>query len=56
MVALRYAQIDLRPPTCLKDREPITLWAIHIREQSPSPNEEPIEWFLLTTCDITDNE
>ncbi|MEJ2330971.1 MAG: hypothetical protein P8Z33_14240, partial [Gammaproteobacteria bacterium] len=21
-----------------------------------SPNEEPIEWFLLTTCDITDDE
>ncbi len=33
----------------------MTLWAIHICEQSPPPNEKPIEWFLLTTCDITDD-
>ena len=55
-VALRYAQVDLLPPAYLKDKAPITLWAIHIREQSPPPNEKPIEWFLLTTCDITDDE
>ena len=55
-VALRYAQVDLLPPNYLKDKAPITLWAIHIREQSPPPNEKPIEWFLLTTCDITDDE
>ena len=34
----------------------MTLWAIHIREQSPPSNEKPIEWFLLTTCDITNDE
>ena len=55
-VALRYAQVDLLPPAYLKGKAPITLWAIHIREQAPPPNEEPIEWFLLTTCDITDDE
>jgi hypothetical protein len=55
-LALRYRQVDLLPPTYLKDKAPITLWAIHIREPSPPPNEKPIEWFLLTTCDITDDE
>ena len=54
-VALRYRQVDLLPPAYFKDKAPITLWAIHIREQSPPPNEKPIEWFLLTTCDITDD-
>ncbi|MDH3242819.1 MAG: IS4 family transposase [Alphaproteobacteria bacterium] len=55
-VALRYRQIDLLPPTYHKDKAPITLWAIHIREPSPPPNEQPIEWFLLTTCDIAGDE
>ena len=55
-VALRYRQVALIPPAYLQDKVPITLWAIHIREQSPPPNEKPIEWFLLTTCEIADDE
>jgi hypothetical protein len=55
-VALGYRQVDLLPPAYLKGKTPITLWAIHIRELSPPPNEKPLEWFLLTTCDITDDE
>jgi hypothetical protein len=55
-VALCYRQVDLLPPAYLKDKAPITLSAIHIGELSPPPNEKPLEWFLLTTCDITDDE
>jgi hypothetical protein len=55
-VALAYRQLDLLPPGYLKGKVPMTLWAIHIRELSPPPNEKPLEWFLLTTCDITDDE
>jgi hypothetical protein len=55
-VALCYRQVDLLPPGYLKGKVPKTLWAIHIRELSPPPNEKPLEWFLLTTCDITDDE
>ncbi len=55
-IALRYRQVDLLPPAYFKDKVPITLWAIHIRELSPPPNEKPVEWYLLTTCDITDDE
>jgi hypothetical protein len=55
-VAVRYRKVDLLPPAYLKGKSPITLWAIHIRELLPPPNETPIEWFLLTTCDITDDE
>ena len=44
------------PPSHLKDEGPIQLWAIHVCEPSPPANEKPVEWFLLTTCDITDNE
>jgi len=52
-VALRYQQIELRPSAYHKGKAPIKLWAIHLRETSPPSNEKPIEWFLLTTCDIT---
>ena len=55
-VALCYRQVDLLPPSYLKGKVPKTLWAIHIRELSPPPNAKPLEWFLLTTCDITDDE
>ncbi len=55
-VELRYQQVTLLPPNHLKDKAPIRLWAIHISEPSPPSNEKPVEWFLLTTCDITDNE
>ena len=55
-VALRYRQVDLLPPSALKGKAPITLWAIHIRELAPPPHDKPLEWFLLTTCDSTDDE
>ncbi|GAB6044388.1 hypothetical protein JCM17961_50780 [Endothiovibrio diazotrophicus] len=55
-VDLRYRPIQLLAPSYHKDKAPITLWAIHLREQAPPPNEKPIEWFLLTTREITDDE
>ncbi|MCP3885246.1 MAG: IS4 family transposase [Propionibacteriaceae bacterium] len=55
-VALRYRQVTVFPPTQHKDKAPIELWVIHVSEPSPPANEKPLEWFLLTTCDITDNE
>jgi len=55
-VELRYRQVTLLPPSHLKDKEPIQLWAIHVCEPSPPANEKPLEWLLLTTCEITDPE
>lgn len=52
-VALRYRQIELRPPPYHKGKEPITLWAVHVLETSPPADATPVEWFLLTTCEIT---
>ena len=53
---LRYQQIDLRPPDYLKDKEPIPLWIIHMAEQDAPAGVNPIEWFLLTTMEITSPE
>jgi hypothetical protein len=55
-VTLRYRQITLPVPERLKDRTPITLWMIHIREDLPPEDARPLEWFLLTTGDIKTSE
>ena len=46
-VALRYQQVDLRPPPDQKDKAVIKLWMVHICEETPPPGEKPLEWFLL---------
>jgi hypothetical protein len=55
-VELRYQQLTLLPPSHLKDKEPVQLWAIHVCEPTPPANEKPLAWFLLSTCEITDPE
>jgi hypothetical protein len=54
-VALRYQQIELRPPPDHKDKVAIKLWVVHICEETPPPGEKPLEWFLLTTLAVTNN-
>ena len=55
-VELRYQQVTLLPPSTLKGAQPVQLWAIHVSEPAPPVGEKPIEWMLLSTCDITDIE
>ena len=52
-VALRHRRIEFRPPPYHKEKEPITLWVVHVIETSPPADGKPIEWFLLTTREIT---
>ncbi len=52
-VSIRYVQVSFNPASHLKDKEPMTVWAIHVCENNPPADEKPIEWFLLTTIDIT---
>jgi hypothetical protein len=51
-VELRFMPIVLPPPSDHKDKDPITLWVVHVREPSPPADAKPLEWFLLTTCTI----
>jgi hypothetical protein len=55
-VTLRYQEVELPPPSDHKDKAPVKLWVVHIREQTPPPGETPLEWFLLTTIAITSNQ
>lgn len=52
-VSIRYVQVSFNPPAYLKDKAPITVWAIHVCENNPPADEPAIEWFLLTTINIT---
>jgi len=51
-VSVRYKKVKLNPPQSYRGREPIALWVVHVNEDSPPPETDPIEWFLLTTLDI----
>ena len=52
-VDLRYRRIVFRPPSNHQAREPITVWVVHVLETSPPADATPVEWFLLTTREIT---
>jgi hypothetical protein len=52
-MAVRYLRVQLRPAHYHADKEPIAIWVIHAREQNPPPNAKAVEWFLLTTINIT---
>jgi len=55
-VALRYLDIELRPCAYQKDKEPIKLRVVHVQEITKPEEDEPVEWFLLTTCDVSSPE
>jgi hypothetical protein len=53
---VRYQRIQLPPPKYLSTKDPIDIWVIHGVESSPPTATEPVEWFLLTTVNITSPE
>lgn len=55
-LAIRKIQIELPPPEYYADKKPIDIFLVHALEENPPPNTEAIEWFLLTTINITSAE
>ena len=55
-LAVRYLRIQLRPPEYHEGKEPIDIWIVHALEENPPANTKPVEWFLLTTIEITSPE
>lgn len=51
-VSVRYVQVELNPPPYYKDKAPISVWVVHVSEDTPPANTQTLEWFLLTTIDI----
>jgi hypothetical protein len=52
-VALRYTQVELRPPPYHKDKDPIRVSIVHVVEESPPEGVKKLEWFLLTTIEVS---
>jgi len=55
-MTLRYQQVELPAPRHLDHKEPIPLWVVHLVEEQPPAGVAPVEWFLLTTMEITSPE
>jgi hypothetical protein len=51
-VSLRYTRVEIQPPSYCKERDPVPVWVVHVREDNPPGNTVPVEWFLLTTIAI----
>jgi hypothetical protein len=52
-MSLRYQQVELPAPADVPAKEPIPLWIVHLVEEQPPSGVKPIEWFLLTTVEIS---
>ncbi len=55
-VAVRYLEIELLPGAYQKDKAPIKVRIVHVQETTNPEDDEPVEWFLLTTCDVSSPE
>ena len=52
-MAVRSMQIQLRPARYHADKAPIEIWVVHALEENPPANTKAVEWFVLTTINIT---
>jgi len=48
-VTVRATEVELNPPSYHKDKEPVRIGIVHVREDNPPPDTPALEWFLLTT-------
>jgi hypothetical protein len=50
---VRFAQITLKPPIRKPKLQELTIWAVLAQEVEVPSDVKPIEWMLLTTCQVT---
>ncbi len=55
-VAVRYKEIELRPPENHVGKPPVKVSIVHIFEEHPPSGAVPVEWFLLTTIKVDSPE
>ena len=49
---LRMRRVTLPPTDTMKETEPVSVSAVHVVESAPPADEDPVEWFLLTTVKV----
>ena len=52
-VELRYERVEFTAPKDLKDKDNIKLWVVHALEKAPPQGVKPLEWYLLTSREIS---
>ncbi len=50
---LRFRRVTLPATQTMKGSAPMAVWAVHIVERHPPEDEDPVQWFLRTTCQVT---
>jgi hypothetical protein len=55
-LVIRFYPVQLRLPSRLKNSEPLNVYAVYAVEISPPEGEEAVEWMLLTTEIVTNEE
>lgn len=55
-VQLRYREVVLPPPKHHAGKTPLRLWVVHVRETRAPAGAARLEWFLLSTREITSVE
>jgi hypothetical protein len=56
VLEVRFAKVKLKPPDLKSDKPPLTVWAVLARETSQSAQGKPIQWKLITTCEVNTAE
>ena len=51
-VSIRSTEVELNPPSYYKDKEPVRINIVHMLEDNPAADVDPVEWFLLTTLPV----
>ena len=49
---LRFRRVTLPATHAVPGAEPVSLYAVHVREVAPPEGEEPVQWFLLSTVEV----
>ena len=52
-LAVRTIRIQLHPPSYYADKPPIDICLVHALEENPPAGANAVEWFLLTTMDVS---
>ena len=50
---IRFARVSLKPPQRKVELGNLPIWAVLAREVDAPEGVEPLEWMLLTTCEVT---
>jgi len=51
-LAVRFAEVHLNPPRHRRKLAPLRIWAVLAQEQGAPEGIEPLEWLLVTTCEV----